>query len=865
MLMAIVQVIAGVLVWLELAVRNAAIYLAVLFFPVALAASIWPNLAGWTSRLGRLLVAVRPPQAGHADRACVRRQRRAGGAVAQRQPRLVGRDDHRGDHDLRARGDGAVGADAVVAADSGIAPRSAPVFAPPPVTPRSDGAGASRARRRPNHAGAPLARAARSAPLRRRDPVRRAAWPRRRVRGARAGRSGRAAPGSWRRRAGRVRRPADLPRWRAPGRRGAQRRSESCRRKRAPNRHGGASSAIGGAGAAGGGRAGGRIDRAALAAQAAAPAQAARRRTGGGSGRSVAAPSPHPSRVDVSRRAANSGVTRRRHPLARRSAEQPKPLAGSAAPATPGPQPRRASADRWRTELMSSESSETTYRFAPHPSGGFMLGLRIPQLVGLIVAGAIALASLSAGGLGALPLAIASLGSSASVVLVPVRGHTLEQWAPLVRFSGPGAPSRASAPQAAQVGHVVALPPRRASTRSRCEPPTAGRPSWRTSSSWSASSRRTTARCSAWPRTDGRHVHGRGARPVPGVRAAVPGGAPAAPGRVRRRARGARARRLAAAAVSWIERTLPGDPDALGGYLLEAKREDASLDDSARRARLLPAAPRAGRPRRRGPRAAVLRADRRAAASGAARGRTPRRRRPRRDGRARRRGRAAHRPARRRRHHPTGVLTRRGLAAAIRDAYDPWGRRQRHRDQDPAPSTARQRTTHRRPPATSTGRTSDRRRAARTTWVAEWPRIDVRAVFLQPLLMRADTTRTVAVCMELVGPARAIRRAERAPTEAATEDSAARPDRAAHQPAPAPARAGRRAPRGRARPGSRERPLRRLRHRQRPGRRDLSARRPRSGRLARRAPGQGRAAAPGADVGPAGRSASRSGCRCAGG
>jgi hypothetical protein len=55
MLMAIIQVIAGVIVWLELAVRNAAIYLAVLFFPVALAASIWPNLAGWTSRLARLL------------------------------------------------------------------------------------------------------------------------------------------------------------------------------------------------------------------------------------------------------------------------------------------------------------------------------------------------------------------------------------------------------------------------------------------------------------------------------------------------------------------------------------------------------------------------------------------------------------------------------------------------------------------------------------------------------------------------------------------------------------------------------------------------------------------------------------------
>ncbi len=55
MLMAILQVIAGVIVWLELAVRNAAIYLTVLFFPVALAASIWPTLSGWTSRLARLL------------------------------------------------------------------------------------------------------------------------------------------------------------------------------------------------------------------------------------------------------------------------------------------------------------------------------------------------------------------------------------------------------------------------------------------------------------------------------------------------------------------------------------------------------------------------------------------------------------------------------------------------------------------------------------------------------------------------------------------------------------------------------------------------------------------------------------------
>jgi hypothetical protein len=55
-LIALVEVFGALLVWLELIVRNAVIYIAVLFFPVALAASIWPPLAGWTGRLGRLLL-----------------------------------------------------------------------------------------------------------------------------------------------------------------------------------------------------------------------------------------------------------------------------------------------------------------------------------------------------------------------------------------------------------------------------------------------------------------------------------------------------------------------------------------------------------------------------------------------------------------------------------------------------------------------------------------------------------------------------------------------------------------------------------------------------------------------------------------
>jgi hypothetical protein len=56
MLIALVEVFAALFVWLELIVRDAAIYLAVLFFPVVLAAGIWPALSSWPARLGRMLL-----------------------------------------------------------------------------------------------------------------------------------------------------------------------------------------------------------------------------------------------------------------------------------------------------------------------------------------------------------------------------------------------------------------------------------------------------------------------------------------------------------------------------------------------------------------------------------------------------------------------------------------------------------------------------------------------------------------------------------------------------------------------------------------------------------------------------------------
>jgi len=50
-----------------------------------------------------------------------------------------------------------------------------------------------------------------------------------------------------------------------------------------------------------------------------------------------------------------------------------------------------------------------------------------------------------------------------------------------------------------------------------------------------------------------------------------------------------------------------------------------------------------------------------------------------------------------------------------------------------------------------------------TYWIAEWPRIDVGPEFLSPLLL-GSVRRTVAVVMEPLSPARAVRQAERART-----------------------------------------------------------------------------------------------------
>jgi hypothetical protein len=226
--------------------------------------------------------------------------------------------------------------------------------------------------------------------------------------------------------------------------------------------------------------------------------------------------------------------------------------------------------------------------------------------------------------------------------------------------------------------------------------------------------------------------------------------------------------------VAWIERTLPGDGDALGDHLLQAKRTDASLEDPPEElVSYLQLIGRAGDVAEEHELLFAIQID-------------------------------ARRPAARRAIARmgggdlgalavlaaelgglielldgaaitvTGVLTRRGLAGAIRDGYDPWGRRGRERhldhhalgEQGTAPHTAG-------PVARSEAWSHLAADGALhcTLWAAEWPRIDVRALFLQPLLMDTQATRTIAMVMELVGPSKAIRQAERAATETATEQS----------------------------------------------------------------------------------------------
>lgn len=121
-----------------------------------------------------------------------------------------------------------------------------------------------------------------------------------------------------------------------------------------------------------------------------------------------------------------------------------------------------------------------------------------------------------------------------------------------------------------------------------------------------------------------------------------------------------------------------------------------------------------------------------------------------------------------------GALPPRLYARAIRDGFDPFGRRGRGRRSALNPDSAGTELALAWPTATEvtwSDYTTDSATHA-TYWMAEWPRLDVGATFLQPLLMGSNVVRTVAVVMEALSPSAAVSEVERARTTDMADEAA---------------------------------------------------------------------------------------------
>jgi hypothetical protein len=118
-----------------------------------------------------------------------------------------------------------------------------------------------------------------------------------------------------------------------------------------------------------------------------------------------------------------------------------------------------------------------------------------------------------------------------------------------------------------------------------------------------------------------------------------------------------------------------------------------------------------------------------------------------------------------------GLLRSGDYARALRDAFDPFGRKARDRaalrrgEGEETPTAAG-------PMAEETTWSHYRSDSAvhRTYWVSSWPRTDVGPAFLAPLLMGASGLRTVSVVIEPVPYSVALRRAEAARTAEVAEE-----------------------------------------------------------------------------------------------
>jgi hypothetical protein len=113
-----------------------------------------------------------------------------------------------------------------------------------------------------------------------------------------------------------------------------------------------------------------------------------------------------------------------------------------------------------------------------------------------------------------------------------------------------------------------------------------------------------------------------------------------------------------------------------------------------------------------------------------------------------------------------GALRPGMLASAIRIAFDPWSRPglARLAAADPEREGIDEGVAW--PVAAETSWSSYRTDGALhvTYWISSWPRTDVGAAFLSPLLLHAQMVRSIAVTLEPISPLRAIREVEAART-----------------------------------------------------------------------------------------------------
>jgi hypothetical protein len=416
---------------------------------------------------------------------------------------------------------------------------------------------------------------------------------------------------------------------------------------------------------------------------------------------------------------------------------------------------------------------EVRYRFGPHPHGGFILGFRLPQLGGFLLAGIVGIALMSLGGFLAVLLIALDALLAIGALVITLHGHTIEEWTPLCarfligRFGGRhrfrsaapvmGHTSRLSLaggldPQPVEV--PISLPAEIAELELlEGRLPRHGGAPFGAVKDARAHTYTATLMC----QSSAFYLLSAGDREG---RLAAYGSVLAALARDHGPTR----------RIAWYERTLPPGSDQLAEYLHEAKRADADMHDppvelvsylellagqgdGAEDHEVLvslqidagrPVAGRAIRDLGGGDEGALLvLADEL-------------------DLLAHRLSQAGVIVA--------GVLNRRGLASAIRNGFDPFGRHLRDTGQQNgrvggiAEHTAGPLTRD-----THWSHVECDGSLHTTLWIAEWPRIDVRATFLEELLMHTGATRTVALVMELLGPSQAMRKAERAATEAGAE------------------------------------------------------------------------------------------------